>query len=96
MNAHSWQDLKDLFKTIGDVGFADVTDKSRGEGVVEFSNKVRYMIEHTHRDIDRYRGRDSCVRVCVCANDDPRSTTHTREHTHTPHTTHTHTQYRRT
>jgi hypothetical protein len=36
---HSWQDLKDFFRPIGDVGFTDV-DQRNGEGVVEFMYKV--------------------------------------------------------
>ena len=37
---NSWQDLKDFFRPIGDVGFTDVDGRS-GEGVVEFMYKVR-------------------------------------------------------
>lgn len=36
---NSWQDLKDFFRPIGDVGFTDVDGRS-GEGVVEFMYKV--------------------------------------------------------
>ncbi len=34
----SWQDLKDFFRPVGDVGFTDV-DQRNGEGVVEFMYK---------------------------------------------------------
>lgn len=39
LKKHSWQDLKDFFRPIGDVGFTDV-DQRNGEGVVEFMYKV--------------------------------------------------------
>lgn len=42
---NSWQDLKDFFRPIGDVGFTDV-DQRNGEGVVEFMYKVHTCI-HT-------------------------------------------------
>lgn len=51
----SWQDLKDYFRPIGDVGFTDVDHRS-GEGVVEFMYKARCVCA--------VREGGGCV--CVC------------------------------